>query len=355
MAPLIGYYAHTHGSGHLTRAGLIADRYPGPVHVLGSGSDPRITVRLPPDTTDACPGEVADPTANGALHWAPRHSPLLAPRAAALVEWLLTHRPALVVVDVSVEVTVLIRMLGVPVVVVRQHGDRTDPPHQMAYRLADSLLSPYPEWSEDPTASEWVRSKTFYCGGFSRFDGRIKSTWTRDPDEVVVMAGTGGTRLDRDTIAKLAASGTRRWVVIGLDGPGSRNCHLLGPVDDPWSFLTRAGVVVTSAGHSALCEVAAARAPTIAVPETRPFAEQEHKVAVLAEAGLVHRAPPLDHGGDAVAWESALRSAAAGTAPWERFVDGRGLERAIGHLVDLADSLAAPRAGVRRTAIGRRC
>lgn len=344
MAPLIGYYAHTHGTGHLTRAGLIANRYPGPVHILGTGHDPRISVPLPPDSDPVEPEATVDATANGVLHWAPQHSPLLPTRAAALVEWVRSHRPALVVVDVSVEVALLIRLLGVPVVVVRQHGDRTDSAHQMAFRLADALLSPYPEWAEDPTANHWMRAKTLYCGGFSRFDDQPPPTQPRRADEVVVMAGTGGTRLDAKTVAKLAASGSHRWVVIGLDGPESANCQMLGRIDNPWPLLSRAGVVVTSAGHSALCEVAAARAPAIAVAESRPFAEQEHKVAVLAAAGMVHQAPPLDH---PAAWHSALRSAVATPTPWERFVDGKGLDRAVDHLVGLASSLASTSADVR--------
>lgn len=343
MAPLIGYYAHHHGSGHRTRARLIAAAYPGPVHVLGTverGTGPSdcdgadlVDVELPSDTGGSDP---EDPCADGTLHWAPRHERALPERAAVIVDWVRSARPALVVVDVSVEVSLQLRLLGIPVVVVRQHGDRTDAAHRLAYSLATSLLAPYPAWAEDPTAPGSVRAATRYVGGFSRFDGRAATTTHRDPDEVVVMAGTGGTSLDPASIAALAAAGERRWTVLGAEGEDRPGLSFLGRVEDPWPHLCRAGVVVTSAGHSALCEAAAAGAPTVAVVESRPFAEQEHKVRVLTAAGALHRAPALD---DPRAWDEVLRAATASPPRWQGFVEEGATEAAAEHLVGLATSL----------------
>ena len=333
MAPLIGYYAHHHGSGHRTRARLIADAYPGAVDIIGSGHDEGLDVRLPFDVDGSVP---QDPTAGGTLHWAPRYNPLLADRVSAMAEWVRSASPALVVVDVSVEVALEVRMMGIPVVVVRQHGDRTDVAHDVAYRIASSLLAPYPEWAEDPTATPAMRDKTQYVGGFSRFGGRPPASCRRDPDEVVVMAGTGGTDLRPDVIASLASVGRRRWTVIGVDGCGRPGLEFLGRVDDPWPWLCRAGVVVVSAGHSALCEAADADAPTVAVVETRPFAEQHHKVSVLAAAGAVHRAPPL---GDPVAWDVVLRQASATPSQWRDFTHPDGATHAATRLAALAESL----------------
>ena len=60
-------------------------------------------------------------------------------RGAAVVRWVERHRPSLVVVDVSVEVTLLVRLLGVPVVVVAMQGDRHDRAHRTAYDAATAL------------------------------------------------------------------------------------------------------------------------------------------------------------------------------------------------------------------------
>jgi hypothetical protein len=348
VAPLIGYYAHHHGRGHLNRARLLADAYPGPVTILSSSADPAVALRLPPDV--GAPGDAGaepsvDVAAKGALHWAPRHDPLLAPRARALLDWITEVRPALVVVDVSVEVAVQVRLAGVPVVVVRQHGDRTDPPHALAYRLAESLLAPYPAWCEDPTAAPEVRAATFHAGGFSRFDDRPRPTGPRDPDEVLVVAGTGGTRLDATTVARLAEHSELRWTVVGVEGPDRPGLRFLGRVEDPWPLLGRAGVVVTSAGHSALCEAAAAGAPTVAVVEDRPFAEQAHKVAVLGRAGAVQPAPPPDR---PVRWDAVLRTTAALGPRWGSFVDGGGAARAAAHLAEVAVAVAPVRPVLRR-------
>lgn len=88
--------------------------------------------------------------------------------------------------------------------VVREHGARVDAPHIAAYSTADSLLALYPSWAADPTATAAVRAKTFYAGAFSRFDDRPVPDETRAIDEVLVMAGTGGTCLDAQWLGRLA-------------------------------------------------------------------------------------------------------------------------------------------------------
>ena len=108
---MIGYYVHHQGRGHLARASSICAHLRKPVTVLSSIAIPDHqhfdTVRLPRD--DAA-GTVSDPTANGTLHWAPLHDNGFRERMRVIAEWVAAVRPEVMVVDVSVEVAMLVRL-----------------------------------------------------------------------------------------------------------------------------------------------------------------------------------------------------------------------------------------------------
>jgi hypothetical protein len=142
---VIGWYVHGHGRGHLQRLQCIAPHLRSPVTALSSLPRPPDWQHawLPLDD-DLPRGDDVDATAGGTLHWAPRHHPGLRARTAAIAAWVAREQPSLVVVDVSVEVAVLVRSMGVPVVVAAMRGDRTDRAHRTAYDLAEALLAPWP-------------------------------------------------------------------------------------------------------------------------------------------------------------------------------------------------------------------
>ena len=121
---------------------------------------------------------VADVTARGTLHWAPLHHPGLLRRHQQVLTWLDEARPRLLVVDVSVEVALLARLCGAPVVVGAMPGERTDRPHTLAYDLAEAILAPWPE-DAHPDAGwpqRWL-DKTWHVGGISA----LQPAATRDP------------------------------------------------------------------------------------------------------------------------------------------------------------------------------
>ena len=170
---MIGYYVHHHGRGHLARATSICAHLREPVTFLSSIDMPdqrhRNTVRLPRD--DRAP-TFSDPSANGTLHWAPLHDSGLRERMGLIAAWVTATKPNVMVVDVSVEVAMLVRLLGVPVVVMAMPGDRIDAPHDLVYQAADHILAAWPRELYEPP---WLRehsAKTTYVGGISRFDGR---------------------------------------------------------------------------------------------------------------------------------------------------------------------------------------
>ncbi len=323
---MIGYYVHHQGRGHLHRAQALAEALD--ERVTGLSSLPRPAswtgpwLTLPRDDVRPDPTGV---TAGGRLHWVPRHDPGLRARSALLASWLERSRPRLVVVDVSVEVALLVRLHGVPVVTVVLPGRRTDPAHLLGFRVSDALVafSPLPAAALVPGLPDDVAARVCSVGAISRFPVARPAERRPGPPRAVVLAGQGGPGArggcpspvpDEATLRRSAAGW--EWSVLG--GPGAW-------VEDPSPALRDADVVVTHAGEGALADVAAQRRPAVVVPDERPFAEQETTAALLAQgdwpAVVLPRVP--DDG-----WPEVLRRAASlDGGGWARWCDGRAAER----------------------------
>jgi hypothetical protein len=333
---MIGYYVHHQGEGHVTRAAAIAHRL-GDEPVTGLSSRPRPDewagpwVHLARDD-DPPASETCDPTAGGALHWSPPRHPGLRERMAQIAAWVATHDPRLMVVDVSVEVTVLVRSMGVPVVVMGMPGVREDAPHQLAYRLADAILAPWPEWADLLVGGAAWQDKFHAVGAISRFDERARPC---DPPRggrrVLVLSGRGGTELTEQALAA-AQHATPQWEWTVLGPPSSRW------VVDPWPLLCGADVVVTHAGQNAVADVAAAQRPAVVIPQERPHREQRATADAVRDAGL---AVVCSRWPEPRAWTALLSEAERrGGEPWARWSSGSGAARAAAVLEEL---MCAPR------------
>ncbi|HEU4999390.1 MAG TPA: hypothetical protein VFT68_10625, partial [Lapillicoccus sp.] len=106
--PLVGWYAHHLGAGHVTRAMTVSRQMRSPVVVLSSAPRPdgwpvAQWVSLPAD--DAVGG--SDHSAGGALHWAPLQHDGYRDRMARISSWVTDVAPTCLVADVSVEVLLL--------------------------------------------------------------------------------------------------------------------------------------------------------------------------------------------------------------------------------------------------------
>ncbi|MFD3327499.1 glycosyltransferase [Streptomyces sp. NPDC058701] len=327
---MIGYYVHHQGRGHLHRAECIAAHVQDPVTILSSLPKPASWsggwVSLPPDAA----ADPVDPTARGRLHWVPAHHPEHRERMGAVAEWIRCEGPALFVSDVSVEAATLARLMGTPVVVAAMRGDRGDEAHRLAYDLADALIAPWPQSLPEPDWPAHWHAKTLHTGSISRYDGRdvrVRGVADRlQEKEVVVMLGAGGADLATGQI-QAAARATPDWSWTVLGGPHSPW------VDDPWPVLCRASVIVTHAGQNAVAECAAARVPTIVIPQDRPHGEQHATARALRAAGLatVRASWPPPH-----AWTDLLETAAASQDRWTCWSTGDGARRAGRLLTELA-------------------
>lgn len=242
---------------------------------------------------------VGEPTAHGALHWAPYHDPGFTARMHEIASWVGRAQPAAVVVDVSVEVATFVRLLGVPVIVMALPGKRVDAPHLLVHRLADHIVA---AWPRDLCVPSWLRpyeDKTSYVGGISRFEdrsdctsgGRVRTATSPEGMRVLVLGGADGTfgAALEDCAATYPGF---TWTALG-GGSGSW-------IADPWPQICAADVVVTHAGQGSVADVAAARRPAVVVPEPRPFDEQKatanvlkrHRLAVVAKSSPNARAWP---------------------------------------------------------------
>ncbi|MGB7448048.1 MAG: glycosyltransferase [Ornithinimicrobium sp.] len=320
---VIGYYVHHHGAGHLTRARLIAQGLRARGHdvvLLGSalGAGAGVGVVLPRDDT---PAPFVDETADQAMHWAPRGHLGYTGRMGAVATWVLTHRPSVVVVDVSVEVATLVRVLGFPVVVVAQPGERTDAAHTLMFRCATAILAPWPpEAGPCPALSPFV-DKVFCVGGIC---APAATSPPEAPHLQVVLSGRDGWDTSSGASPVEHLGGHGRWTVVG-------GGHW---VDGMASTLARARVVVSHGGQNAIADIAAAGTPAVVWPQHRPHAEQDHLGAELHRMGLatVVRGPRPD----LEQWRSAVGRALAQPNSWPRWHTQGAVERAVAVIQDVA-------------------
>jgi hypothetical protein len=198
---------------------------------------------------------------------------------AGLSSWFDTERPDLVVSDVSVEVTLLARLHGVPVVSVVLPGDRGDRPHRLAYSVSHGLVAAWPATAEGIvhglTKSERLRIHSL--GGLSRLPVASPEQRPVARRQVLVLSGRGGghpTSLQLGRAAEDASGWT--WSLLGGSAPWA---------GDPAVSLDAADVVVIQAGQNAVADVAARRRPAVVIPADRPFGEQRATGRVLRSGG----------------------------------------------------------------------
>jgi hypothetical protein len=328
--PVVGWYAHHVGAGHVARARVVAARMAADVTILSSARRPvdwpaDRWVQLPLD--DGPEGD--DHVAGGVLHWAPLRHSGFRDRMATVALWVSERQPALFVTDVSVEVALLVRLLGVPVATFVKPGDRGDRQHQLAYDSATALIATWPEHAEivGGWRSRWD-AKTTWLGSFSRFDDR---TPVAPPQarRVSLVWGAGGTDVTDEQIeqARRATPGWA-WTV----------CRDVG-ADALWESLQGAAVVVGHAGQNVVSEVAAARRGSVIVAQRRPHDEQHFTARGLDSAGVSRGLPSWPATDE---WPSLLESAARiDVGRWRLWTDGTGADRCAAVLDALADGESA--------------
>ncbi|MEL6060716.1 MULTISPECIES: glycosyltransferase [unclassified Methylobacterium] len=338
----IGWYVHHQGAGHLQRARAVAAALPRPCTIIGTLAGFDTTGLDILDLPDDRPlGDAAFDGRDGAaerpeaLHYAPLNHPGVRSRMARIAEWVARTDPALLVVDVSVEVALFARLLSVPTLVVRLAGTRTDPPHCEAFRSASRLLAPFPEVLDGAGVPQWIQAKTFYAG----FLGHPARAATEASRDIVVVFGQGGAGGDVSALAAAARSvPDRSWHVLGpVSGSGAipDNLHLHGWVPDVAAHVARAALLVGGGGDGVVALAAAQAKRFLCLPEERAYGEQTEKAAALARLGaaIVHAGWP-----EASAWPGLIR---AGLALDPAVIGGLHKPNAVADCAAAIDALAA--------------
>lgn len=295
--PRVLYYAHQHGAGHVHHAAsliaaevadvTVVTAHPRAARMLPAGA---AVVTLPSDLVD---GHVQPE--DSALHWSPV-GPVIRERFAALLAAAQRVRPDVVVVDVSVEAALFLRLAGYPVIHRRMHGDRTDPAHELVYTEMDGLVSYCGPGLEEPAWRERYGAKTAFVGTADR-TGRLAVAaaprqWTPGGTvrpRITVVTGTGGGGVGLADLIRAAEQVPQaQWDVYGpVVGDADRQApvqlRLHGWTDDAPARLVEADLVVVSAGHNATVDAVRSARPIVLAPERRPFQEQ-HRFAQAAQA-----------------------------------------------------------------------
>jgi len=301
----IGWYVHHQGAGHLQRARAVAAQLSCPCTIMGTlaglGEAGPNVLDLPDDRPldegAAFAGFDGEAERPDAMHYAPLRHPGLRRRMAQIAEWVDRTDPALLVVDVSVEVALFARLLSVPTVVVRLAGERTDRPHLEAFRSASRLLAPFPAALEAPGVPDWVRAKTFYAG----FLGLAPNGGSTEGRNIVVVFGRGGEGGDLAAIAAAARQvPDRQWHVLGpVSGQSDLppNLRIHGWVSDVGAHLAEAALLVGGAGDGLVALAAAHGKRFVCLPELRAYGEQTEKAKALGRLGaaIVRPTWPAEH------------------------------------------------------------
>lgn len=286
----IGYYVHSHGDGHRQRAIAIAKHYPHIFTLIGTNLENRTEgldyLDLP---SDSCTDDNYTNNHLHLTHYTPYNEPNIRHRMRQISDWIDDNKPDLMVVDVSVEIAMLARILTIPTVYVRLVGKRSDSAHMDAFLAAEALLCPFAKELETETTDEQIRKKSYY---FADLSSKTNVEIKAEDNNILVLLGAGGHDFKLKHLIKLAKA-LPKWKINVL-GPIKRsffkripkNLHLHGWIKDYLPYLTKASIVIGSAGDGVVSNVLNLKKPYICVPQYRPFDEQIEKAKKLSEIGI---------------------------------------------------------------------
>ncbi|TDS13280.1 glycosyltransferase [Sphingobacterium paludis] len=335
------FYIHHHGSGHITRAIAIATflKTYVPCNITFLGSALAAYQQLIPADIDQLMLPMDVPTVDDLhhqphelkhLHYAPLHVAGLLARNQMITKHFCENPETLCIVDVSCEILQLARLCGIPAVAIRQHGNRTDLAHTLAYDTAAQIIAPYPELMSEANEEGLYADKTLFTGGFSRYENSGVPSSAEQDKHIAILIGKGGSSLDENFIKHLQASLDSSYTIhvmgeISME-QALENVVMHGHLANPTSILQVCGVVICNAGHNCIMEMGSLRKRIICIPAERPFREQESKAAHLQRLNLAIVIP--EHQLIHTDWPSTIAQAQQlDMNAWTKIMDNHALTK----------------------------
>ena len=286
---MIAYYAHHHGNGHSNFADQFVRSLPEASFIITSSKFNFNTEKVVKITDEHMPDEVYENSHQPLpeyAHYLPKNHLKLAVRNKEITNNIIKHNISLALIDVSVETAAIFKLSGVPYAYRRMIGDRNDQAHNIAYKAAEFLFAYYPKELESKNTENWVVNKTIYTGFLSRFKFVKNHSFEALKNKnlsnlkILVIAGMGGTTINETIIQKIAIeTGSFNIQIIGGISAGRKNnsdqINYLGYQNNIKDIIENNDVIISSCGLNLSSEILALKNKFIAIPEERPFFEQE--------------------------------------------------------------------------------
>lgn len=295
---MIAYYAHSHGSGHCNYAQLYAYAFLERLMVFSSAdysfSQETNIVRLPDEDCEPDKYETNVPDLTY-LHYSPTDLAKIAKRNYIMLLNMIAESVRLCIVDVSVEVAMLCKVSSIPYVYIRMFGERNDTPHLNAYEGAIFLIAHYPETLENASVPQWVKDKTLYTGFFSRFSSATTRQLGSGEKIILYVKGFGGKPLEEKFIKQILQQFPSYTLQIaGQESMRFEHPRLkcLGVINNIEDHMRIADFIMGACGMNSVSEIASMNKKFIAVPEARPFDEQEYFAKALHSHNLARQYSP---------------------------------------------------------------
>ncbi len=286
---MIGYYAHQHGSGHCNYAEIFSKIFIEEMVIFTSYeydfSGKSKLIKLADENPDGSyfkQNQIAPP---GYLHYSPVGQKSIKKRSLQLLQNIVEMKIDLLIVDVSAEIAALARASSIPYAYVRLPGERNDSAHLEAFKGAVFTLAYFPESFEISTTPEWLRKKTIYLGFLSR---KISGMNDEKPEtkikKITVLSGKGGNENLQNAIPLLLEKFTYARIILLGEYEEIRDNDRLeykGFINDPEKEIQNSDLVVANCGLNTVSELSQLQIPYVAIPESRPFEEQEIMAEIL--------------------------------------------------------------------------
>ena len=282
---MIAYYAHSQGYGHSNAAEQFCKIFSSDAIVLTSAQydfDDSITV-VPLPSEDTIYKEYSITTYNlpEYAHYLPKKHENILDRNIEILKACKRYQIELGLIDVSVETAIQFRIAGIPYAYHKMLGERNDTAHQLAYQASEFLFTRYPAQLDRNSKLEFME-KTYHLGFLSRFKFRKNvSSFIIKPIshlKILCIAGKGGTKLNEQLMAKLiqqVPDPTYTALGLNMTSENLNGINHLRFTKDIEQIILEHDVIISSCGLNLSSEILALKNKFIAVPERRPYNEQE--------------------------------------------------------------------------------